>query len=312
MEQRMIIEFNDHIDLTGLLKKYDHDFDEYVTMQLGYDGNIYILFNKSIPERIDGMFVPTESNSVFDVLVLRIDWDEEKVINEEYYHLGVQKMNYSFIQPIQGGFLLVSARCSYKKDGPENNAVIVDHEGNKITEFCLGDGISHCMVNPSSEMITGYFDEGIFGNYGWEEPLGACGVRAWGRDGRDIWKADKEIYDCYAMNISDKGDIWYYYYNDFRLVRVNINGSYDREYDPEIEGADSLIISEDEYTLVMDIGYDEHEEFVMRRIIGDRLSDEIPLIFTYEGEKSNVRLISSYGSRAVFVDDGNRMMIKRF
>ena len=80
MEQKITIEFKNVIDLAEIIKRHDLTFDEYVTMQIAYDGNIYILFNKDIPERIDGMFVPTESNSIFAVLVLQIDWKEEKVI----------------------------------------------------------------------------------------------------------------------------------------------------------------------------------------------------------------------------------------
>jgi hypothetical protein len=308
----MEIEFKNHIDLTELISKYRHTYDEYVNMQIGHDGNIYILFNRNIPERIDGMFVPSVSNSIFTVLELEIDWNEEKIINEKYYGLGAQKMNYRFVQPISEGFLLVSARCRYNKGNPEKNAAIVDFKGNMIDEFCLGDGISYCFVHPDLGIVTGYFDEGVFGNYGWDEPLGSYGVRVWGRGSQDIWKSDKNIYDCYAMNVSETGTVWYYYYDEFKLVKESIKESCDIEYDPEIEGADSLIISEDESTIVMDKGYDAHDEYVAKRIQGERLSDEVPVDFMYKGKNCKVSLISSYGSKAAFVEDGTLLLIKRF
>ena len=312
MNQKLLIEFKNHIDLGDLIKKYNHSFDEYVTMQIGFDGNVYILFNKNIPERIDGMFVPTESNSNYSVLLLQIDWNEEKIINEKYYDLGVQKMNYSFVQPISEGLLLVSSRCRFNKGNPENNAAIVDFNGNIIDEFCLGDGISHCFVHPDLGIVIGYFDEGVFGNYGWNNPLGACGVRVWGRGGQDIWQADKNIYDCYAMNISETGTIWYYYYDELQLVNASINNSCEREYVPEIDGAVSLIISKDNLTIMMDKGYDANDEFVAKKIIDDKLCDEVHISFMYQGKCRKVSLISSYGSKAAFVENGTCLFLRSF
>lgn len=305
------IEFNNYIDLAELFKKYNYSFDEYVTMQVGYDEKIYILFNEHIPERIDGMFVPAESNSRFSVLELEPNWYEGTVINEKLYHLGTQEMNHSFIQPVPGGFLLVSARCRYNKGNPDHNAVIVDLDGNKMDEFCLGDGISQCMFHPELGIVTGYFDEGIFGNYGWEEPLGEYGVRVWGKDGRDIWKADKEIYDCYALNISEAGDIWYYYYNEFKLVKENIHTSDEREFDPGISGSNSLVISEDNATVILDQGYDAQEEYAAINILGNGSCDPVPLSFTYKGNSCELYLISSFGSKAAFVENGTHLFIKK-
>nr|MCR5251802.1 hypothetical protein [Lachnospiraceae bacterium] len=289
MDQRITIEFKNAVDLAELIKKYGHNFAEYETLQIGHDGNIYILFNRKIPERIDGMFVPTQSNSGFAVLVLQIDWDEEKITDEKYYDLGQKKMFYSFVQPIEEGFLLVSARCMNYKQGPEQNAAVVDLAGNIIEEFCLGDGISYCLVHPDLGIVTGYFDEGIIGNYGWKQPLGADGVRIWGRGARDIWRADRPIYDCYALNISDAGALWYYYYAEFKLVKVNARDFSEREFVPGIDGADSLIISEDEVTLFMDKGYDANEQFVARKVLGDRLGEEMAVEFKYNGENCKVR-----------------------
>ena len=51
-----------------------------------------------------------------------------------------------------------------------------------LSRFCLGDGIQDCVVKKDGTIITSYFDEGVFGNYGWDEPLGDCGLIAWTSD----------------------------------------------------------------------------------------------------------------------------------
>lgn len=33
-------------------------------------------------------------------------------------------------------------------------------------------------------IVTSYFDEGIFGNFGWDQPLGASGLVVWDEQGR--------------------------------------------------------------------------------------------------------------------------------
>ncbi len=306
-----LIEFNNYIDLAELFKRHNRGFNEYVTMQIGYDEKIYILFNEQIPERINGMFVPTESNSRYYVLELEVDWYEGSVINEKLYDLGNQKMNYSFVQPIEGGLLLVAARCSFNKGNPDKNATIVDFSGNIVDELCLGDGISQCLYHPEIGIVIGYFDEGVFGNYGWTEPLGTYGVRVWGRDGQDVWKADRPIFDCYAMNVSAAGDIWYYYYDEFKLIKANINKPSEVEFDPGTKGSYSLIISEDTVTIITDKGYDANEDYIAESVQGDKLSEPVPVSFAYKGEHCVLGLLASYGSKAAFVEGGTRLFVRK-
>ncbi len=103
-----------------------------------------------------------------------------------------------------------------------------------------------------------------------------------------------------------------YYYDEFKLVRTNIKNTSESEYLPGIEGAESLVISEDNGTVVMDKGYDANDEFIAKKIQQDELGDETPICFTYEGKNREVSMLSSYGSKAVFVEDGTRLFIKKF
>ena len=45
-------------------------------------------------------------------------------------------------------------------------------------QFVLGDGIKHVQTTAAGDIWVGYFDEGVYGNYGWgndpdSEPIGA-------------------------------------------------------------------------------------------------------------------------------------------
>ena len=153
-------------------------------------------------------------------------------------------MNFRFLRPVpDGSFLLLGSRCMYsKKNGPEKNAVFIDREGNVLRAFTFGDGIADCIVRDDGLIITSYFDEGVLGNYGWDDPIGSCGLCGWTMDGRNIWRCERDILDCYAMNIDADGNLWYYYYTDFQLVRTDFRT--ETEYDPMVEGAsDSFYVS---------------------------------------------------------------------
>ena len=307
----MQISFNNHIDYRELCKRHDLENKELVTIQIGSDEKIYFLFNEKIPERIDGMFVPTESNSAFFVLVLDVDWNTERIINENCYSMGMMKMNYHFIQPINDKLLLVSSRCSYNHGDPEENAAIADYQGNIINEFCLGDGINNCLVREDDSIVTAYFDEGIFGNYGWDEPLGACGLKIWSSDGKSgIWESDRDIYDCYAMNIGEDGSVWYYYYNDFKLVRTDMKT--ENEYDPEIEGASDFILADDGLGFIMDSGYDDRGSFQAFRINDGTITGKEEISFEYNGASVDISIFSTYGSKAVFSGADLHLYIKKF
>ena len=89
--------FSNHEDLGKILGKIfeEHNCgrEEFVSMQIGSDRRLYFLFNEKIPERIDGMFVPTVSDSRYCVVALNIDWDNEAVIGEHFCDLGTREMN---------------------------------------------------------------------------------------------------------------------------------------------------------------------------------------------------------------------------
>jgi hypothetical protein len=136
------------------------------------------------------------------------------------------------VQPLpHGRVLIVGARCHRRPEGPERNAVVYDADGRVELEQTLGDGIEHVLTTGSGAIWVGYFDEGVFGNYGWgtplgAEPVGAPGLIRFAPDLQVDWRFPFDghpwdaISDCYALNVD--GEIaWTCYYTDFPVVRVD-------------------------------------------------------------------------------------------
>ncbi|RAY11420.1 hypothetical protein DPM19_30835 [Actinomadura craniellae] len=132
------------------------------------------------------------------------------------------------VQPLpQGRVLAVAARARWRPEGADRNAIVYDPEGNVLAEETLGDGIGHVFATRTGHIWVGYFDEGVFGNYGWggpgPAPLGACGLARFSPDLRPDWRFPGGdpwgwIADCYALNVAGEA-AWTCYYTGFPVVR---------------------------------------------------------------------------------------------
>jgi hypothetical protein len=148
-------------------------------------------------------------------LATPVDW---KVVRSDGN--GLQTMTVSsvsvlvsYVQPLQGGVLLAGSRCYWRPEGPEQNALFVDWKGNVERRFTLGDGINDLRVAADGDVWASYFDEGVFGNYGWGRPgpapLGQSGLVRFDPRGEALFTCDAEtagtdsICDAYAMNMAD-------------------------------------------------------------------------------------------------------------
>ena len=159
---------------------------DFVSMNIDYAGRACFLFSSKIPERIDRMFVNTVANAEYAALIVTPSWESGAVEKVEKLDFGRHAMNFHFMRPVPDGtFLLLGSRCVYsKKNGPEKNAVFTDRAGNVLRALTFGDGIEDCIVRADGTIITSYFDEGVLGNYGWDDPIGSSGLCAWTPDGR--------------------------------------------------------------------------------------------------------------------------------
>lgn len=140
---------------------------------------------------------------------------------------------YPKVQVLPGGrILVVAARCRWRPDGPERNAIVYDHTGQPLLAETLGDGIEHVVTTRAGNVWVGYFDEGVYGNSGWGDtegppPLGAHGLVRFTAALRRDWELPLgaenpwgDIDDCYALAV-DGETAWACYYSDFPVVRVD-------------------------------------------------------------------------------------------
>jgi hypothetical protein len=91
-------------------------------------------------------------------------------------------------------------------------------------DFLVADGIESVQVDRLGQILVGYFDEGIFGNCGWNTPLGRTGLCCFNDGGQKIWEFEAppdfdQIADRYALNVS-RDEVWFYYYSEFPIARI--------------------------------------------------------------------------------------------
>ncbi len=121
-----------------------------------------------------------------------------------------------------GTVLIVQSRCLKDGNDVERNARRYNPNGQLVDAFTLGDGIQQVQIDESDTIWVSYFDEGIFGNFGWDDPLGSDGVVAYTIHGKRLWGASNfGIVDCYALNVVSSQEVYFYYYDDFYLVKLN-------------------------------------------------------------------------------------------
>lgn len=296
--------FSNFIDVDALFEKHGFKKTFPVKFRLGPDGKIYILPE---PERC------REGRERYSVIILEVDWDEEKIISSSCHDLGEFDSGYCHIQPIGENILMVYSRCCYNRGNPDKNATILNLDGRIINKYCFGDGIQDVYVRHDNTIVTSYFDEGIFGNYGWGyingvQPIGEPGLIVWNEAGEQLFHAEHDMADCYAMNIDDQNRIWYYYYDDFKLVCLSDCG--EKEFDPHIEGAEFFVLTDDGRKVIFDSGYDDRGAYEVFDLYKNDQNEK--LRFLFKDDELLLYNHQSYGSKAGFVDEKNRMFIKRF
>jgi hypothetical protein len=209
------------IDLQPHLDGY-----ELIKSSLGYDGALCVLAAKPPTdyreERKGGSFAKTKPSKPATFIVLRCD--EQGVTRID---LPEQSWNYHHVQPLpDGAWLLVCGRSRFR--GPSDydlNGRVFSRGGVFKHALLLGDGIESVQTTGDGLIWVSYFDEGIVGSNGWQEPVGASGLICWDGSGQRMRVYQppaglRAIQDCYALNVASDRDTWFYYYDDFRLVHL--------------------------------------------------------------------------------------------
>jgi hypothetical protein len=205
-----------------------------------------------------------------------------------------------------GRWIVTDSRCPVGTQ----NARIVESDGTIARRFCLGDGIAHIQCDADGGTWVGYFDEGIFGNYGWGQagqpkPMGASGVNRFDDAGRITWTYGPPgpfIVDCYAMNVASDG-AWLCCYTDFSIVHRSVEDRYRRWDNRTITGATVLAVEGDYVVLVG--GYQDQAS---RGVLLHLGSDRAKPVYRFRvdgtnGSPASLPLAVARGSEMHFVDD---------
>lgn len=292
----MRIQLSGHADIGKILEEYGLQAHQIRNYSIGNDGNIHILLSAKRPrsER-------AQSNLHYHALTLCVNWQRGDLLKTHVTNFGDLVLRLHFIQKIMDGFLLVDARCNYNNGNPERNALITNSDGIVTAQLCLGDGISDCLVDCQNRIITGYCDEGVFGNYGWHSPIGACGLILWSASGEPVWKNDAyDIVDCYAMNLDVNDRLWFYYYYDFNLVSTDFS-TYN-VYGTGVSGSGKFLIHPSCESFVFDGGYKARNNNILLNISDNYLRGSESVYFSFNGR--DVTGKTSYrGSRVIIFDD---------
>ena len=198
-----------------------------VDLNVGPSGEVYLLL------AMDPLDYRTESNGFASFVKITPDVPQRYrvlVFRRGELELDLvihgERFNIHTVQPLGDDLLLVCARSRYRgKDDFDRNARVYARDGTFVRDFLLGDGVEAVQTTSRGEIWTSYFDEGVFGNYGWSDPVGAAGLVAWNQEGDNTYEYDAigpvdAIVDCYALNVAGAEDVWCYYYTDFPLVHL--------------------------------------------------------------------------------------------
>jgi len=198
--------------------------------------------------------------STYTAVEIQLDWAEQRVLETTLFPLGLLKFQFHYLRPAGDHFLLLGARCAYRENGPDQNAC----------------------------------------NYGWDEPLGACGLIAWTSEGTPLWKNENySIYDCYAISLDEEENLWFYYYDEFRLVRTNFKEDF--VFELPIEGSGAFSVAPSGNTFLFQGGYQQRDKFYFLTAHGDHLGKKQEAIPTCDGNKVAVEQCSLLRSRMLFL-----------
>ena len=114
------------------------------------------------------------------------------------------------------------------------------------------------LVDNSGEIWVGYFDEGIFGNFGWGSPgpapLGSPGIVRWSPGFEKVWEYqavdDYWLADCYALNV-DTDRVWACPYTDFPILEIDSDRAAVHQT-TDVSGPRGLLVAGENVALIGD------------------------------------------------------------
>src|ERR1051325_8079456 len=162
---------------------------ELVAFDVGPNGLVYLVIALKPLDyhivRAGATFARTTPQEPQDYRVIALRGDQ----TVRDIHIDGEQFNVHSIQPLGAKLLLTCTRSYYRGEQDfDLNGRLYSSDGAFEKELLLGDGICSVQVDPHEIIWTSYFDEGIFGNCGWRNPIGACGLVAWDTDGNKLYE----------------------------------------------------------------------------------------------------------------------------
>lgn len=208
-----------------LPEQKDPEFSwETADISIGNSGEIYHLFRKQVPLRGRSESGVGYALTQSEPHAYRLQLWKNGAITE--HDLGTHEQIFHGYRAMgEDCGLLFNVRCHYNNGEVEKNGIIYDLTHKKILRgITLGDGIASVKTSPSHKIWCTFFDEGIYGNFGWGgkvEPLGHSGLVAFDEYGKKLYDyplpyANGEkvpgynyplVDECYVLNVIDE-DAW--------------------------------------------------------------------------------------------------------
>jgi hypothetical protein len=274
-----------------------------VAFNVGPDGRVYVVVAlKPLDYRIEdpgwASFAKTMPETPQNYRIIAFQ-DHQIVLD---LNIEEEKFNIHDVQPLPDDQILLACfRSNYRSPTDiEKNGRIYHQSGELSREILLGDGIQVMQTTADGMIWTGFMDEGIFGNFGWDQPMGASGLVAWSAAGDKIYDFQPtddldSICDCYALNVASDSDVWLYYYTEFPLVHLH-EQKIQSVWEMPIAGSDGFAVSGDRALFRGD--YDDPDTY---HLFALNDNDEVELLQQFQladetGQKMTAERVVSRGS----------------
>lgn len=309
------IDLQNAFDFSRMIHEFSLESFKLISFSIGSDDAVYFHFERDDPDTCDTAESETSPDVTLRVIIMSVDWTSGEVIHTECFDLGKQGANFHYCQPLGEDLLLLGARSQYYGNGRgEENALLITKKGELIRKFCLGDGIGKCLVNDKREIITAYFDEGVFGNYGWNinNTLGSAGLVVWNEFGQKIWENSRfQICDCYAMTVDLTGTIWFSYYSENHKI-IQTDRKKATIFTINDIGIISILINRDQTGILTDGGYSKYSDLVWHVSDHEKIINSKRVVLIYNCETVKIFQHFFRSNKAVFLDDQKRLFFKEF
>jgi len=255
-----------------------------MSIYIDHSGDLYVLAETPSRDR-HGVPCPFGDNGV-----RRIRTDEPQDVAVRLFdgrqlmrfYMPEQDWRYHFVQPLPDGEILLVCRRSDRRaiDDYDLNGRVFAEDGTLRREFLLGDGIADVQTTSDGRIWASYFDEGVFGNSGWDwsddgstwvTPVGHSGLVLWSPFGERLYEYRpsaglNKMWDCYALNVPSDDETWCCYCDGFPLVCIReqqIQGFWQCPF----RGSHGFALWQTH--VLFQGGYDDHDSYYLFELMDD-------------------------------------------